>query len=213
MRGQRYSQVVEQDKGLRRSRRNCPPGRAESSATLKSSYSAGLVRRWPLIASLICTATAWTAHAVGLRLNASPSLPRGIYRTVTTLAVRDTLVAVCLPADLAQVAREVGYLGPGDCPGGVQAAIKRVVAVLGDVVDVAPRRVTVNDRPVPDSATAARDSSGRVLSHVPWGRRVVLAGEVWLLATHDPRSWDSRYFGALNAVQVRATLQPVLTFD
>ena len=209
-RGQRRSQVVEQDKGLRPLTRNPAPARAESSATLKPSYSAGLVRRRPLIATLIGTATAWTAHAYGLRLNVSPSVPRGVYRTVTTPAARDTLVAVCLPADLA---RERGYLGSGDCPGGVQAAIKRVVAVPGDVVEVEPSRVRVNGRSVPDSATAGHDSRGRVLAHMPWGRHVVVAGEVWLLGTHDPRSWDSRYFGALNAAQVRATLQPVLTFD
>jgi hypothetical protein len=92
MRGQRHSQVFQQDKGLRRSSRNPAPARAELSATLKPSYSAVLVRRWPLIAALICTATAWTTHAVGLRLNGSPSVPRGLYRTVTTPAVRDSLV-------------------------------------------------------------------------------------------------------------------------
>jgi type IV secretory pathway protease TraF len=74
-------------------------------------------------------ATAWTAHAYGLRLNASPSVPRGVYRVVTTPAALGTLVAFCLPADLAQVTRERGYLGSGDCPGGVRAAIKRVAAV------------------------------------------------------------------------------------
>jgi type IV secretory pathway protease TraF len=65
-----------------------------------------LVRRWPLIAALICTAPAWTTHALGLRLNASPRAPRGVYRTVARPPARDTLVAVCLPAGLADVARE-----------------------------------------------------------------------------------------------------------
>jgi hypothetical protein len=105
MRGQRHSEVFEQDKGLRRSTRNPPPGRAESSATLKRSYSAILVRRWPLIAILMCTATAWTTHAYGLRLNLSSSVPRGVYRTVARPPARDTLVAVCLPADHRAEAR------------------------------------------------------------------------------------------------------------
>ena len=48
---------------------------------------------------------------------------------------------------------------------------------------------------------------------MPWGRHVVVTGEVWLLGTHDPRSWDSWYFGAVNAVQISATLQPFLTLD
>jgi conjugative transfer signal peptidase TraF len=123
------------------------------------------------------------------------------------------VVSVCLRAGLAEVARQRRYLGPGDCPGGVQAAIKRVVAVPGDVVDLQPSPVSVNDRPAPDSASAARDSRGRALAHVSWGRHVVVTGEVWVLGTHDPRSWDSRYFGALNASQIRATLQPILTLE
>jgi conjugative transfer signal peptidase TraF len=183
------------------------------SATLKPSYSVVLVRRWPLIAALICTATAWTTHAVGRRLNASPRAPRGVYRTVARPPARDTRVAVGLPAGLADVARERGYLGLGDCPGGVQAAIKRVLAVPGDVVDLQPRRASANDRPVPDSATAARDSRGRAPAHVRWGRHVVVTGKVWLLGTHDWRNWDSRYFGALKTAQIRATLQPVMTLE
>jgi conjugative transfer signal peptidase TraF len=117
------------------------------SATLKPSYSVVLVRRWPLIAALIGTATAWTTHAVGFRLDASPSGPRGVYRTVAKPPARDMLVSVCLRAGLAEVARQRRYLGPGDCPGGVQAAIKRVVAVPGDVVDLQPSPVSVNGRP------------------------------------------------------------------
>jgi type IV secretory pathway protease TraF len=66
---------------------------------------------------------------------------------------------------------------------------------------------------VPDSATAARDSRGRALAHVGWGRHVVVTGEVWLLATHDWRNRDSRYFGALKTAQIRATLQPVMTLE
>jgi type IV secretory pathway protease TraF len=60
-----------------------------------------------------------------------------------------------------------------------------VLAVPGDVVDLQPRRVSVNHRPVPDSATAARDSRDRALAHVQWGRHVVVTGKMWLLRTYD----------------------------
>jgi hypothetical protein len=39
--------------------RNSAPERAEFAATLKPSYSAVLRHRWPLIALLLCTSTAW----------------------------------------------------------------------------------------------------------------------------------------------------------
>ena len=69
MRGQRISKVFEQDKGLRRFTGNSAPGRAESSATLKLSYSAVLVRRWPLLALMLCTPTAWATESSDRRFN------------------------------------------------------------------------------------------------------------------------------------------------
>ncbi len=69
MRGQRISKVFEQDKGLRRFTGNSAPGRAESSATLKLSYSAVLVRRWPLLALMLCTPTAWATESSDRRFD------------------------------------------------------------------------------------------------------------------------------------------------
>jgi len=69
MRGQRISKVFEQDKGLRRFTGNSASGRAESSATLKLSYSAVLVRRWPLLAPMLCTPTAWASESSDRRFD------------------------------------------------------------------------------------------------------------------------------------------------
>ena len=59
--------------------------------------------------------------------------------------------------------------------------------------------------------TAARDSRGRPLGHVPWGVRHVNAGEVWLFGFKDAHSWDSRYYGPLPLGAVRWLVTPVLT--
>lgn len=175
--------------------------------------AAPLVRRWPVLVLLACGAIVGTTWHWGLRLNASRSAPRGLYRMLTAAPSRGAFVAVCLPPDLARFGRVRGYLGPGDCPGGVQAAIKQVVAMPGDIVDVDPAEVRVNDRRLPNSGTSAADSAGRPLPHVPWGRHPVPAEQVWLLGTGDPRSWDSRYFGPLSLAHVRATVAPVRTLD
>jgi conjugative transfer signal peptidase TraF len=172
-----------------------------------------LVRRWPLFVLLACGAIVAATWHWGLRLNASRSAPRGLYRMLAAAPSRGTFVAVCLPPDVARFGRARGYLGPGDCPGGVQAAIKQVVAMPGDIVDVDPAGIRVNDRPLPDSATSDVDSAGRPLPHVPWGPHRVPPEQVWLLGTGDPRSWDSRYFGSLSLAHVRATVAPVLTLD
>ncbi len=147
MRAQRRPEILEQDKGVRRLGRRPADLHAVSRPTPNRPYSAVLVRRWPLLVLLVCTSSAWAAWSWGLHVNVSPSTPRGLYRTVSTPAARGAFVAVCPPLKLGRFAQERGYLGVGDCPGGVQAAIKRVVAVAGDTVDVGPTGVRVNDRP------------------------------------------------------------------
>ena len=179
----------------------------------RCARAANPVRRWPLLVLLVCSAIVGATWHWGLRLNISQSAPRGLYRMVLVAPRRGSFVAVCLPPDLARFARARGYLGPGNCPGGVQGAIKQVIALPGDLVDISPLEVVVNDRRLPNSATAAVDSAGRPLPHVPWGRHPVPSAQVWLLGTGDPRSWDSRYFGPLSEAQIRATVAPVLTLD
>jgi conjugative transfer signal peptidase TraF len=176
-------------------------------------FAALLVRRWPVGVLVFCLAIVGATWLWGLRLNVSRSTPRGLYRILTAAPARGAFVAVCLPLDVARFGRARGYLGAGDCPGGFQAAIKQVIAVPGDLVDVSQTRVEVNGRPLPNSATAALDSAGRPLPHVSWGRHVVPPEHVWLHGAGDPRSWDSRYFGPLGEAQIRATVAPVLTLD
>jgi conjugative transfer signal peptidase TraF len=132
---------------------------------------------------------------------------------LTVVPSRGAFVAVCLPPDVARFGRARGYLRAGDCPGGIQAAIKQVIAMEGDIVEVGPAEVRVNERRLPNSATAAVDSAARPLPHVPWGRHRVPPDQVWLHGTGDPRSWDSRYFGPLSLAHIRATVAPVLTID
>lgn len=173
------------------------------------------VVRWARRMSPIVIWTGLVAGVVlpltsGARLNVSPSAPLGLYRTVDQRLARGALVVTCVPLAAARLARERGYLAGGSCPGHVQPVLKRVGAMPGDTVALSPGRVTVNGRPLPGSATAARDSRGRFLPHAPWGPRVVAPGAVWLLATDTPRSWDSRYFGPVPLDRVRVA-RPLLT--
>jgi len=175
--------------------------------------AASLVRRWPVCVLLVCIAIVGGTWLWGLRLNTSRSAPRGLYRILATSPARGAFIAVCLPPEVARFGRTRGYVGPGDCPGDVQAVIKQVIAGPGDTVDVNSAGVVVNGRLVPSSATAAADSAGRPLPHVTWGRHVVPREHVWLHGPGDARSWDSRYFGPLGVAQIRATVTPVLTLD
>ncbi len=134
----------------------------------------------------------------------------GIYRLSDAPIVRGALVAACLPAAIARTGLTRGYLQGGDCPGGAEPVAKVLGALPGDVVKVAPAGVVVNGVPFANSATAARDSTGRPLAHVAWGAQRVAAGEVWLFGFHNARSWDARYFGAVPVSGVRGVLRPIV---
>jgi conjugative transfer signal peptidase TraF len=151
---------------------------------------------------------------LGLRISLTDSAaPAGIYRLVGGLSIKHgELVGACLPASIAQEGIARGYLQQGDCPSGAEPVAKIVEALPGDVLDVQPGWVSVDGHVFPDSAVAAHDSIGRPLPHVPWGRRQVAPGEVWLFGFHNVRSWDARYFGPVPLSEVRAALKPVLTW-
>ncbi|HYL04775.1 MAG TPA: conjugative transfer signal peptidase TraF [Thermoanaerobaculia bacterium] len=154
-----------------------------------------------------------------LRLNTSPSLPRGLYlevprRWLARAPARGDLVVACAPAAGAELARRRGYLPRGPCgagaAGGAAPLGKVVLAAAGDEVAFGPGGLAVNGRAVAASRPLPRDSAGRPLAHSPFGRFRLAPGEVWLFAPWHPRSYDSRYFGPVPAAAVRGWLVPVV---
>ena len=151
---------------------------------------------------------------LGLRIGLTDSAcPPGIYRMVNRAPSRGDLVLACLPDAIAQLGSARGYLLRGrGCGDGIEPVGKRLSALPGDSVEVVPDYVAVNGQRLEHSATLSRDSSGRSVKHVAWGRYTVPTNQVWLFGTKDSRSWDSRYFGPVPASSVRAALEPVLTW-
>ncbi len=151
---------------------------------------------------------------LGLRIGLTDSAcPPGIYRMVKRAPSRGDLVLACLPDAIAQLGIARGYLLRGrGCRDGIEPVGKRLSALPGDSVEVVPDYIAVNGQPLEHSATHLRDSSGRSVKHVAWGRYTVATNQVWLFGTKDARSWDSRYFGPVPASSVRAALEPVLTW-
>jgi len=144
--------------------------------------------------------------------NTDSAAPAGVYRVIGREINRGDLVAACLPIAIAQVGLARGYLRTGGCAGDAELVDKIIGALPGDIVEIEPGWVAINGKRIAHSATASRDSAGRSLSRVAWGRRVVAANEVWLFGFNDRRSWDSRYFGPVPLANVRGKLAPVLTW-
>ena len=158
------------------------------------------------------TALAWTVFAQPLpRLiyNPSDSVPVGWYRVdpiqhragslARSLSV-GSIVLTRLPAGAAAPAAQRGYL-PARVP-----LLKRVGAVAPQHVCIVDAMVWMDGVPV---ATAlAADRLGRQLPSWPQCRRL-RPGELFLLSVTNPASFDSRYFGPVNASAVIGVARPV----
>ena len=155
-------------------------------------------------------ALALAAERAGLRLNDSPSMPTGLYVRASSES-SSTLVVFCPAEPFAKLSVERGYRSRGNCPDGAEPLAKPIVARPGDTVELSALGITVNGRLLANTAPLVKDSAGRPLSHWPFGRYVVVPGTVWVVSTYSPRSFDSRYFGPVEANQVREHVRPLLT--
>jgi conjugative transfer signal peptidase TraF len=153
-----------------------------------------------------------------LRVNTTPSLPRGLYLEIPRVfrsrpPARGDLVLVCPPVRAAELARRRGYLGEGPCPagtaGGAAALGKIVLAVGGDEVFLNAGGIRVNGRSIPASRVQSQDGRNRPLAHYPFGTTQIPVGSLWLFAPFHARSFDSRYFGPVKTCDVRGWLIPV----
>ena len=149
-------------------------------------------------------ALAWAAFVQPLpRLvyNPSDSVPIGWYRIGSSDALHvGAIVLTTLPPDVAALAAQRRYL-PARVP-----LLKRVGAVAPQHVCVFDALVWIDGVPV--AAVLAADRLGRPLPSWPHCRRLE-AGELFLLSSTNPASFDSRYFGLVSASAVIGVAHPV----
>ena len=155
------------------------------------------------------------SHSAEFWINTTDSMPMGLWRqTANQAPMAGDVVLLCLPANPAtELGQARGYIAPGPCPTGQEVLLKPIAAGAGDVVTVSPSAVTVNGHAIANSAQLPEDSRGRPLPSYPAGTYRVPAGEIWLVSSHNRRSFDSRYFGPVPASLVRSTVRPVWVFD
>ncbi|MBV7460299.1 MULTISPECIES: S26 family signal peptidase [unclassified Acidovorax] len=136
--------------------------------------------------------------------NPSDSVPRGWYRIGSPDSLHvGGVVLVRLPAGVATLAAQRGYL-----PTGVPL-LKRIGAVAAQSVCVRAGGVRIDGMAV--AAVLAEDGSGRLLS--PWAQcRTLAVGELFLLSNVHPASFDSRYFGPVDASAVIGSAHPLWTW-
>ena len=156
-----------------------------------------------LVALCVLTTTLTCITASHLVWNRTASLPLGLYFRRTSDRVREgDLVALAVPARVRALVRERGYLPD------TSLLIKPVAAVAGDEVCARWGVLFINGEPF-----------GRILTHDSLGRSLpafrgcgVLPDGWVFLASHHPRSFDSRSFGPVDIHALQGTVTPLWTY-
>jgi conjugative transfer signal peptidase TraF len=160
----------------------------------------------------IVTAVLLAGGCAGLRINLTPSYPRGLWRIerLDRAAAAGDLVFICPPATSEfERAFDRGYIRRGLCAGGLSPLIKRIAAVGGQRIDVADD-VTIDGRLLASSLVRRVDAAGRPLSRFAGG---VVPAHALFLHSEFAGSYDSRYFGPIPSENVLGLARPILTFD
>jgi conjugative transfer signal peptidase TraF len=133
--------------------------------------------------------------------NASASAPLGLYAVSPgTGARRGDMVVARVPLTVRPLAAARHYI-PANVP-----LVKHVGAVPGDTVCALGTVITIEGKVA--ALRRARDGSGRSM---PWwkGCRLLRQGDIFLLATNVPASFDGRYFGVSPATDIVGIARPI----
>lgn len=149
----------------------------------------------------------------GLRVNFTDSMPRGLYSTERTKEYHTgDYVIVCLPEPIAKEGFDRGYLHRGiSCPDRIEPLIKEIIAIPGNTIELTDTAMIVNNKTYP-APLFKYDRKGRPTDYIP---RTIYpnTNTYWLYGEHDPNySWDSRYYGGVEASNIIGRAHPIFTF-
>ena len=148
---------------------------------------------------------------LGFRINLTPSYPLGLWQITNDTPKKGDLVMFDFPTGnpLALIAHDRGYLRDG--ASGYMPLMKRLAAVAGDKVTIGDH-VEINGTPWPNGDIRQVDSNGREVLSVA-SSEIVKTGTCWLLSDYNPRSFDSRYFGAVSTHAITAVARPIFVIQ
>ena len=173
-------------------------------------------RRLPRVACCLAGLVGLIALCVGagVRFNPSASMPVGFYMRAIGTPDRGSVALVCLPRHVSELALNRGYIpSGGPCTDDAVPVGKPVLAVPGDTIAVTAEGLELNGHLVLSSKALTSDRQGRPMPQMSPGPYLIRDGEIWLLSTHSPFSFDSRYFGAVKLENVRGYVRALWTWN
>jgi conjugative transfer signal peptidase TraF len=152
------------------------------------------------------------AYAIGARVNTTNSIPVGLYWLTERPVEKGAYVIFCPPPnDVFDEAKRRGYFKAGFCPGAYQYLMKKVLAAKNDKVSLTKEGVRVNGKWLPFSVPLNADRYGRPLP-VLRAEYELGESEVLLMTDVSQKSFDSRYFGLINQLQIQGVIRPIFTW-
>jgi conjugative transfer signal peptidase TraF len=145
---------------------------------------------------------------LGVRLNLMTSVPRGLYQlsTPTSPLVRGMLVTVQTPASIALMRARHGWVASW------WLILKPIAAVAGDEVCQDARTLSITTG-LPGTTQTFGLVEPSLLSIPTPGTCLTIPDGTVYVASHAPRSLDSRYFGVVPVEDIRAQAIPLWTWD
>lgn len=142
--------------------------------------------------------------AANLTVNMTSSMPMGIWSIEDVDRARqiprESIVLFCPPdTELFQRAKTDGILQGGSCKGSYSPLMKQVLGLPGDVIEYTGS-FSINGHEVANCKTLAV-GFGEFRTPQPL-HLVVPKGKLWLMSSHSPMSFDSRYFGLVDRERV-----------
>jgi conjugative transfer signal peptidase TraF len=145
------------------------------------------------------------AAACGVHINVTASMPEGLWTADAGPIRVGTAAVVCL-APSEQTNR---YVPAGSCANGREPLLKTVAAMAGDLVTVSRDGIAVNGQNLLETTPLTMDHLNRPLIAYAPGSYRVQPGQVWLVTPHVAESYDSRYWGPVDAGQIIAIGKPL----
>jgi conjugative transfer signal peptidase TraF len=158
------------------------------------------IARNAAIAGIGLLALGFISFSLDLRVNTTRSIPVGLYLMTEVPVGKGEYVIFCPPQSaLFDEAKRRGYIGAGFCPGDYGFMMKRVAAVGGDRVASSEDGIILNGELLPASVPLEADKAGRIMQRNAFGDYTLGESELLLMSDMSRMSFDSRYFGPVNA--------------
>ncbi|PJE09589.1 conjugative transfer signal peptidase TraF [Legionella sp.] len=147
-------------------------------------------------------------EVIGIRINTSNSIPKGVYWISTAKKLTGQYVIFCPKnTEIFREARHRGFINKGFCPDGFGYLMKKVAALENDRVSSTALGVFVNGQLLPFSQPKDVNlAQWRVANYR------LKSNELLLMTDQSAWSFDGRYFGLTDKTQIKAIIKPLLTW-